>query len=74
MIDFLEGVVSESPKSLGGHRRSQAGRTSRTNSPIEERTPRFDDTVWFKLYTDAFFLLQIQIFVLPLQCTIKDKR
>ena len=24
----------------------------------------FDRAVWFKLYTDAFFLLQIQIFVL----------
>ncbi len=34
----------------------------------------FDGTVWFKLYTDTFFLLQIQIFVLPLQCTTKDKR
>ena len=28
-----------------------------------------DRAVWFELYTDAFFLLQIQIFVLPLQCT-----
>ena len=41
---------------------------------MEERTPRFGETVWFKLYTDAFFLLQIQIFVLPLRCTTKDKR
>ena len=41
---------------------------------MEGYTPRFDDTVWFKLYTDTFFLLQIQIFVLPLQCTTKDKR
>ena len=33
-----------------------------------------DRAVWFKLYTDAFFLLRIQIFVLPLRCTTKDKR
>ena len=41
---------------------------------MEGYTPRFDGAVWFKLYTDAFFLLQIQIFVLPLRCTTKDKR
>ncbi len=28
-----------------------------------------DRAVWFELYTDAFFLLRIQIFVLPLRCT-----